>query len=120
MPCGCPFVAREGAQPHRKSRKLELDAAENVEYAGPAPTTFEHQSDESGRWLRFEFCPRCGTTVGITGEKRPGRRAVMGGTFDDPNWFGNWPKTGIFGTAAKLCVFWVMQTNPAGRAYARS
>jgi hypothetical protein len=59
----------------------------NVEYVGPPPTTFEHRSDESGRWLRIEFCPRCGTTVGITGEKRPGQRALMGGTFDNPNWF---------------------------------
>jgi hypothetical protein len=31
--------------------------AENVEYAGPSPTTFEHRSDESDRWLRLEFCP---------------------------------------------------------------
>ena len=23
--------------------------------------SYEHRSDESGRWLRFEFCPRCGT-----------------------------------------------------------
>ena len=24
--------------------------------------TFEHRSDETGRWLRMQFCPRCGTT----------------------------------------------------------
>jgi len=22
-------------------------------------TTYEHRSDESSRWLRFEFCPAC-------------------------------------------------------------
>ena len=29
----------------------------------------EYRSDESGRWLRMSFCPKCGT-------------------FDDPTWFG--------------------------------
>ena len=24
---------------------------------------YEHRSDESSRWLRMEFCPKCGTTV---------------------------------------------------------
>jgi hypothetical protein len=61
--------------------------AQNVEFVGLPPTVYEHQSDESGRWLRLEFCPRCGTTVGMSGEKRPHHRALMGGTFDDPNWF---------------------------------
>lgn len=48
---------------------------------------FEHRSDESGRWLRNEFCPACGTTVGWTAEMRPGMRIIAGGTFDDPKWF---------------------------------
>jgi len=60
---------------------------ENVEFKGSAPKTFEHRSDESGRWLRLEFCPRCGTAVGMTAERRPGQQVLMGGTFDDPNWF---------------------------------
>jgi hypothetical protein len=35
----------------------------------------------------MEFCPRCGTTVMWTVERRPGVRGIAGGTFDDPNWF---------------------------------
>lgn len=47
---------------------------------------YEHRSDESGRWLRFEFCPRCGTQVTWTVEAMPGKRAIGVGTFDDPKW----------------------------------
>jgi len=47
----------------------------------------EHRSDESGRWLRMNFCPDCGTTVSHTAEVRPGMRAIAAGTFDDPDWF---------------------------------
>jgi hypothetical protein len=47
---------------------------------------YEHRSDESGRWLKMEFCPRCGTTVTWTLELFPEGRGVAGGTFDDPSW----------------------------------
>ncbi len=47
----------------------------------------EHRSDESGRWLRMNFCRKCGTTVYHTAEVRPGVRTVAGGTFDDQTWF---------------------------------
>lgn len=47
----------------------------------------EHRSDESGRWLKMEFCPLCGTTISHTAQVRPGLRAIAGGTFDDPDWF---------------------------------
>lgn len=43
-------------------------------------------SDESGRWLELEFCPKCGTNIGFTLEWRPGARAIDAGTFDDPSW----------------------------------
>jgi len=48
---------------------------------------FEFNSDESGRWLRTEFCERCGTAVTWTTEMRPGLRAIAGGTYDDPDWY---------------------------------
>jgi hypothetical protein len=59
---------------------------ENVELTGDGLTTYEHRSDESNRWMRLSFCNRCGTTVMLTGENRPGVRYIMVGTFDDPNW----------------------------------
>ena len=49
-------------------------------------TLCEHRSDESGRWLKMEFCPQCGTTVTHTSEMRPGLRSIAAGTFDDPGW----------------------------------
>ena len=60
---------------------------ENVEFTGGPPSVFEHRSDESSRWLRMEFCPRCATNVGLKAERRPSQHAVSGGTFDNPNWF---------------------------------
>lgn len=48
--------------------------------------SYEHRSDESGRWLKMEFCPQCGTTVTHTSEMRPGLRSIAAGTFDDPGW----------------------------------
>jgi hypothetical protein len=50
-------------------------------------STYEHRSDETSRWLRLQFCPRCGTTICHTAEARPGFRGIAAGTFDDPDWF---------------------------------
>ena len=60
-------------------------APPDVQISG-ALSTYEQRSDESGRWIRLDFCPRCGTTVSSTFEKGPGEIAVLGGTFDDPSW----------------------------------
>jgi hypothetical protein len=51
-----------------------------------ALSAYEHHSDESGRWIRLNFCPRCGTTVTSTFEKGLGEVAILGGTFDDTSW----------------------------------
>ena len=59
----------------------------DVEFTRGEMNTYEFHSDESGRWLRNEFCNTCGTTVSWTLEMRPGLRAIAGGTYDNPNWF---------------------------------
>ena len=59
---------------------------EQVEITGGPLTKYRHVSDESGRWLDLEFCPKCGTTIGFTLEWRPGVRLIDAGTFDDPSW----------------------------------
>jgi hypothetical protein len=46
--------------------------------------TYEHRSDESGRWLKFQFCPKCGTQVTWTVEALPDIRGIGVGTLDDP------------------------------------
>lgn len=60
---------------------------EQVEFLSGTPHTYELHSDTSGRWIRNEFCPACGTTVSWTLEMRPGLRAIAGGSFDDPDWY---------------------------------
>lgn len=47
---------------------------------------YEHRSDETGRWLRTEFCAKCGSTVTWTLEVSPAWRGVAGGCFDDTSW----------------------------------
>ena len=48
--------------------------------------SFRSVSDESGRWLKLDFCPICGTSIGFTFERLPDIRIVDSGTFDDPSW----------------------------------
>ena len=57
----------------------------DVQVSG-ALSLYEHRSDESGRWIRRYFCPRCGTTLTSTFEKGPEEIAILGGTFDDTAW----------------------------------
>src|SRR4051812_38712476 len=54
--------------------------AEQVEFSGGPRTTYEHRSDETQRWLRMQFCPRCGTTVAWQAERRPGTLGISAGT----------------------------------------
>jgi hypothetical protein len=61
-------------------------AEEQVEIGGGPRSTYRHISDLSGRWLDLEFCPNCGTSIGLTLEWRPGLRLIDAGTFDDPSW----------------------------------
>jgi hypothetical protein len=50
------------------------------------PSRYRSVSDESARWLDLEFCQNCGTNIGFTFERLPGRRMVDCGTLDDPRW----------------------------------
>ena len=81
--CHCKFCQRRtgsafGVGVYFKKSDFELTRG--------ALKSYEHKSDESGRWLRMEFCPDCGTTVTWTLELFPDGRGVAGGTFDDPSW----------------------------------
>jgi hypothetical protein len=59
---------------------------DQVEVRGGPRTRYRHVSDESGRWLELEFCPTCGTNIGLTLQWRPGVTIIDAGTFDDPSW----------------------------------
>jgi len=59
----------------------------DVEFLRGRMTAYEHRSDETGRWLKIEFCPVCGTPVTHTTELRPGLRGISAGTLDERDWF---------------------------------
>ena len=60
---------------------------DEFEFTKGAPQVFEFRSDESGRWIRTEFCQNCGSAISWTLELRPGVRGIAGGSYDDPDWF---------------------------------
>lgn len=80
--CHCTFCQRRTGS---SNGLVAVFDAKNVETTGVL-ATYEHRSDESGRWLRLDFCPRCGTNVGFDFERVPTARAISVGTFDDPGW----------------------------------
>jgi hypothetical protein len=82
--CHCAFCRRRSGGAFAVIAYFD---AKDVEFLQGELAEYEHRSDESGRWLRMNFCPNCGTTVSHTVEARPGMRGIAGGTFDDPDWF---------------------------------
>jgi hypothetical protein len=82
--CHCKFCQKRLASAFAVLASFKEEA---VELLHGEVREVENHSDESGRWLRMNFCPKCGTTVFHTAELRPGIRTVAAGTFDDPTWF---------------------------------
>jgi len=58
-----------------------------VEFTQGELITYEFNSDTTGRWIRTEFCSKCGSAITWTAQMRPGWRAIAGGSYDDPDWF---------------------------------
>ena len=58
-----------------------------IEILQGSSSIFEFHSDTSGRWLKNEFCPKCGSCFSWTTEMRPGLRAIAGGSYDDTDWY---------------------------------
>lgn len=81
--CHCRFCQRRTGSAFSEP---VFFTTERVKFSGGPFATYEHRSDESGRWLRMQFCPRCGTTLSWTAQRRPGIHGINGGTFDDPDW----------------------------------
>lgn len=59
----------------------------NVSFEGSAISTCEQLSTERGRLLHVQFCPKCGSRIGLTLERFPELQVVCGDVFDEPNWF---------------------------------
>lgn len=82
LACHCKFCQRRtGTAFASLAYFLETD----VEVLQGELPEYEQRSDESGRWLRMQFCQRCGTTVAQRTEERPGMRAIAIGTLDAPD-----------------------------------
>ena len=81
--CHCKYCQKRTGSAFSQPVIFKLD---QVAFSGGPLTTYEHRSDESGRWLRMQFCVRCGTTVSWLAERRPGAIGISGGTLDDPDW----------------------------------
>jgi hypothetical protein len=82
--CHCTFCQRRLASAFAVLATFPEQAVEIVQ---GELAECEHRSDESGRWLKMSFCPKCGTTISHISEVRPGFRTIAAGTFDDQNWF---------------------------------
>ena len=81
--CHCTWCQRRTGTAFGIEAVFLLD---RVDIADNALRIHRHNSDESGRWLDQQFCPACGTNIGITLEAVPGIRTIAAGTFDDPSW----------------------------------
>jgi hypothetical protein len=82
--CHCTFCQRRLASAFAIIAAFPESAVEVVQ---GQLVECEHRSDESHRWLKMNFCARCGTTIFHTAEIRPGIRSIAAGTFDEPDWF---------------------------------
>lgn len=82
--CHCRFCQRRLASAFAV---LATFPEQSVEITQGDLVECEHRSDESGRWLKMSFCPKCGTTIFHSAEIRPGFRTVAAGTLDEQDWF---------------------------------
>ena len=57
-----------------------------INISGESLSSYQHISDESGRWLEQHYCSTCGSNVGLTLEAVPGIRSISAGSFDDSSW----------------------------------
>jgi hypothetical protein len=64
---------------------IVVDTANVKEFVGPTKTF--NRIGDSGRSVRYEFCPNCGTTLRWHVELIPTRQVFAGGAFDDPGQF---------------------------------
>ncbi len=58
--CHCRFCQRRTGSAFSQPVFFKAD---QVGFSGGPMKMYVHHSDESHRWLRMQFCARCGTTV---------------------------------------------------------
>jgi hypothetical protein len=77
--CHCIECQRRTGSPFGIGAYYE---AAQVTVCGPSSVYERHVE---GRWLRFHFCPTCGSTVYWQTANHPGRYGIAVGAFADPH-----------------------------------
>ena len=80
--CHCTFCQRVTGSAFYAESIFEVDS---VEFNAGELSKYEHVSDNSQKKVVVEFCPTCGTTIGLTFERWPTMRAISRGCYDNPN-----------------------------------
>lgn len=80
--CHCTFCQRMTGSSFYAESLFAVDA---VAFNAGEIRRYEHSSDGSGKKVYVEFCPSCGTTVGLRFERWPELRAISRGCYDHPN-----------------------------------
>ncbi len=93
--CHCTWCQR------RTETAFGIESVFNIAqviFLGGTPTKYRHISDVSGRWLDVEFCPQCGSNIGLTLELVQDIRSIAAGTLDNPSWInaGKFPFRHVF------------------------
>jgi len=84
MACHCTTCKLRSGSPYGVGVYFEDQA---VEFLAGELLSHQFESDTTGRWIRNEFCSKCGSTVTWTTQMRPGLRAIAGGTYENPDWY---------------------------------
>jgi hypothetical protein len=82
--CHCRFCQRSSGAGYLVEPFFEHTAFEIL--AG-VPRVYHHRSSGSGLMVHLHFCESCGTKTHTLFERYPGTIGIMGGTFDEPDWF---------------------------------
>lgn len=77
--CNCIECQRRTGSPFGLGAYYE---GPQVRVSGPSKV---YQREVDGRWLRFHFCPDCGSTVYWQTANHPGRYGIAVGAFADPH-----------------------------------
>lgn len=118
LACHCTFCQRMTGSSFYANSVFPVEA---VEFNDGEVRKYEHTSDGSGKKVYVEFCPICGTTIGLTFERWPNLRAVSRGCYDNPNAVGIasniWTRSAQSGVAlpAEIDCFAKTRLTPDGQ-----
>ncbi len=79
LACHCTFCQRFTSSAYSSVAYFD----QNQVHLRTAVSEYVHRSDETGRTMTMQFCARCGVTVAVVAEARPGWVGVQIGTLDE-------------------------------------